>query len=137
MDIQAGKYGDPTRAQQYLDQRTKYDPPPEVKWFFDNKDYINNSGYWQQKEVAFQKLQKFINGLGYQVQSEAELEQLYQMAVENGDPRARQLQRLVNRVGTDSEQIHQKMRRADPRLNKALVENGYVQQPKRQFGTPI
>jgi hypothetical protein len=137
IDIKAGRYGDAARAQQYLDERTKFDPPPEAKWYFDNKDIIKEAGFYDQKEVAFEQIKPMVKSMGYDFQSENDLETAAREAVNNGDPRARQLLRLVTQVGTREERIHKQMETKSPELRKALVENGVISKPRRELGQPV
>lgn len=128
--VAAGEFG--PRAQQYLDERRKFQPPPELAWFFDNKKTIEEAGYWEVKDAAYEQIKPLVESLGYDAPTARDLELLYGQLVSAGDPRARQVNRLLSRLQTATDRLHQRMRRSVEGLETALFQNGFIERPKYQ-----
>ena len=72
--IQSGAFGDPARARAYIDDRRKFELPPELKWYTDAKQVLEDKQYWEQKDVAFKEVANIIHSQFPDVNSARELE---------------------------------------------------------------
>lgn len=128
-DIKAGAFGDPAAAQKIIDERQRFSVPPELQWYMDNKDVISEAGYWDTKDTVFQSYVDQIHSFRdfRDVESAGGLQARILLLSETGNTvAARQGQNYLRLIEKVSGQLHERMRRADSRLDRALVENGYT-----------
>lgn len=108
---------------------------PELKWFYDNKELIRNSGYFETTQVVVDRMKTAIRAAVPGAESYSDLQEAYNKAQRDGNVgMSLRLLGLINRISSQVNPIHQQMTRKNPLLYKALVENGYVKQAK---GRPL
>ena len=131
--VAAGEFGPPARAQQFLDERRKFELPAEVKWFEANQEYIESANYWPVKEAMFaERILPSLASMGLNITSASELQQAENLAIEQGDQDTfRRLRLYNNRLNEMTSRARQLMRRRDPKLDRALKENGMIDVPVR------
>ena len=132
-DIKSGFYGDPRRAQEFLDERLVFKGNPNVKWYFDNKSIIRETlmdeyNYWDQKDRAFDELQSVVSSAaGRNVSTYNGLvEEINAATIQNNIRKASRLKIILNRIDRKSDLYRKRMRKKNPGLEKALRENGYL-----------
>ena len=128
--IEDSEFGNPARARQQLEERRRFDPPEELNWFFDNKELIDESGYWEVKDTIFELVRPTIARLGIAAESARELELLMAQAAEAGERREfATLRQLINRINSVTSTRRQQLRARSPELDRALRENGVIDIP--------
>ena len=83
--IKAGEFGDPARAQQYLDERRKFNLPEELSWYTEANEVVKANEYWEQKDVAFAELFNLISKQFPDIDSARELENQVAIAKSEGN----------------------------------------------------
>jgi hypothetical protein len=133
IDIKGGVFGDPRRAQEFLDERLVFKGNPNVKWYFDNKNVIrevlmDGFNYWDQKDRAFNELQASVSKLaGRNINTYNGLvEEISASVRENNIRKVTVLKNMLNRIDRKSDLYRKRMRKKNPELEKALIENGYL-----------
>ena len=127
--VSNGLFGSVSRAQEVLSERTGFQPPPELAQFFANKAYVQKAGYWDEKDRAFRELARDIKSdrTFATIESAGELAakalQLENAGDIDGAAYAKGWLRAIDRVAGAQ---HRLMRIQDPKLDRALLQNGYT-----------
>lgn len=128
--IESGVYGDPQRAKMVLEERRRFDSPTD-DWFEDNSDVIRNSGYWETTDAAYLKVAKLAQKFDSNIHSVTDLQRAITRAGNEGNTKlATQLGAVWQTMENISGQYKEVMRVKNPRLDRALFENGYVSKVK-------
>lgn len=99
---------------------------PRLDWYFNNKKIIRDADYFGTLDVAFGKVGKN-EAAGLGVTSFNQLLIALRRAQNNGNIRAEELlERIASRVQKLSSEMRIDMRRKNPQLDAALIQNGYV-----------
>lgn len=116
--VAEGEFGDPELANRYLTERRKFALPPELKWYEDANAKVKASGYWEQKEVAFNELRSIINQRFPEIEDPRSLE----YALENASTpmEAQSLKVLVNLLNKRTGEKRKVLKAKDPELAKSL-----------------
>lgn len=123
--IQAGDFGDPARAQQYIDERRKFKLPPELQWYEDAKEVVKGAQYWEQKDIAFAEIADIVKTLLPEVDSARELEQALDQAVMSGNVvEAKRINTYVKLLNNRTEQKRKLLKFRSPELKSALAALG-------------
>ena len=110
---------------------------PQVQWYYDNREVINQAGYFKTADVAFEKFKTSIQRIAPGADALSDLYTAQNQAIIKGDKSAyAYTSALINQVTAYSEYLKQVMRIKQPELMKALVQNGYVSQPKNLAFAP-
>jgi hypothetical protein len=112
-----------------IDERSGQEHAPEAAWYFENKKVIQNSGYFGTLDTAFNQLSagRFSN-LG--ISSYNELAIALRRAEKQGNITAvRRLKEISKQVERLSDSMRRTMRKQNPKLDTALLQNGYVSKP--------
>ena len=112
-----------------IDERSGQEHAPEAAWYFENKKIIQNSGYFGTLDTAFNQLSagRFSN-LG--ISSYNELAIALRRAEKQGNMTAvRRLKEISKQVERLSDSMRRTMRKQNPKLDTALLQNGYVSKP--------
>ena len=132
-DIASGVYGPPDRAQEFLNERVVFRGNPSVEWFFDNKNTIRSVemdgfNYWNQKDKAFDEFSKVVTkAAGRNVGTyNGLLEEIVQAKNDNNIRKLTLLKTIRNRIDRRTDIYRKRMRRKNPEVEKALMENGYL-----------
>lgn len=127
-EVASGVYGNAARAQAYLDERTRFEEPPESKWFADNEDIIRDAGYWSERDLAFEE----IKGMAAQegITAAHELDRALVAATQQGDTaRIATLGALIRVLDRMTGRRRELLRLQNPDLDQALLANGVVSTP--------
>ena len=154
IDIENGYYGNPDRAMEFIEERTVEVIPPELDWYFINKEYIANATenggydkdrkkrytYWGQKDRAFKERKGAVDRLvgDNTTRSFGDMVEAYNRMIQaENNPRLRAntpnyrnapaLLGLINKIQNTSAKYKERMRASDPELKKALEANGYIE----------
>ena len=113
----------------HIDERSGAEHPPEVQWYFNNKKIISESGYWSSLDAAFNsRVGRFARSAGFR--SYQELETALKRSESQGNVSAsRKLQSFIDSVRRESDNNRRQLRTANPALDNALLQNGYVTVP--------
>ena len=112
----------------YVEQRRRAEHAPEVQWFFDAKQAVNESGYYDTYNKALESV-RAPEGIT-KPRSYAELVSL---AETEPDTRTRRrYQSMLNRVEKRSARARQVNRRENRELDEALLLMGRVTEPKNR-----
>ena len=132
-DVKNGLFGNPDRAQEFLDERVIFRGNPNVEWYYANKNVIQEItmkgfNYWDQKDRAFLELQgTVVRAAGRNISTyNGLLEEIKEAALNNDKVRANRLGRILNRIDRKTDRYRKAMRRFSPDVEKALMENGYL-----------
>ena len=108
----------------YVNERRVAKHDPSVQWFFDNEKTISGSGYYQKADIAFEKVRQM---LPETIPSYSALIAAQGQAVQAGDMRTANFLKMVkNRIDTLADRDRTALRRQNPELDHALLENGRV-----------
>jgi len=112
-----------------IDERSGQEHAPEAAWYFENKKIIQNSGYFGTLDTAFKEVAKGrFRNLG--VNSYNELAIALRRAEKQGNITAvRRLEQMSQAIERLSDGMRQTMRKQNPKLDAALLQNGYVSKP--------
>lgn len=112
----------------FIEDQTSAPHDPSVQWYFNNKKYITDSGYYDVADAAFAKVAARVRDLG--IESYGELIAASGAAKRTGDRQAEaRLAPHVRTVSNFIEDAHQKMRRQDPKLDASLISIGRATKP--------
>lgn len=132
-----GEFGDPDRANEFIEERREYEVAPELQWYEDNKTYIRDAlfqeyGYWGQASRAFAKYRKqAVRAAGRDIKTLNALKRELEHALTSNDVvRAKKMHSVIGRIDSLAGKYRRVMRRKDEDLNRALFENGYVDDPR-------
>lgn len=130
--IDAGEFGEPARAHEFIDERREAVPPPELQWFEDNMDIIrettvNGYNYWDQLDRAFEKYQGRASRIaGYPINSYKAIEQAVRQSAHEGNRSvAVRLTGVLKNINSAAQSHRKRMRRKNKELDEALRANGY------------
>ena len=124
-------YGTLTPLQQKALEERAIPRDPSVQWYYTNRDLIRQSGYFDTADQAFDKFKKSVARVAPGAATLTELYQAQNQAVLNKDQTAYAvISGMLNQVNAYSEALKRRIRAKDPELVKALIQNGYLQQPK-------
>lgn len=132
--IEAGEFGDPALAQRFIDERKKPFHEPEVQKFFDLKDYVSDSGYYDTADSAFARYASAVGRIfGIESAGYGDLLSGITKAERSGDARTlaalKQIRSAVDKQVSTARQV---MRLRDPQLDEALIATGKATVPIRQ-----
>ena len=108
----------------FIQQRSKYQATPEAQWWFNNRDYVNSTAYYDIPDTEFQKRAQQIAAINPSVTSYGRLVSAvdyYKLA----DPNM--FNRLNNVLSTIKSSVSDKrltLRQRDPKLDAALYTLG-------------
>ena len=138
--ISTGKFGDPLRAREFIEERREFEVAPELQWFEDNMDYIRETtlqghNYWDQLDRAFAKYSKQIELVAHrEVKSHRDLKATIRTALQQNDKRtAMRLDNFRRKIEALRTKYRKVMRRKDKKLDEALRENGYLDDLRISF----
>lgn len=120
-------YGDPDAVREGLEKRRAFKPPPELAWFFENKEIVRQAGYWDAKDRAFTEIADEIQRDYPEIQSAGQLlAKVVQLENAGMEDEAYTLSAAIKFMDKIASQEHRLMRMDNPRLDRALKENGYT-----------
>ena len=123
--IKAGEFGEPARAQAYIDERRKFKLPPELSWYTEAKEVVKDTQYWEQKDIAFAEISDIITNAFPDVSSARELEQKRDEAEMQGDLfAAKRIEKFINVLNNRTEQKRKLLKLNNPELKVALTALG-------------
>ena len=123
--IKAGEFGEPARAQAYIDERREFKLPPELSWYKEAKKVVKDAQYWEQKDVAFAEISDVITNAFPDVSSARELEQKRDEAEMQGDLfAAKRIEKFINVLNNRTEQKRKLLKLNNPELKVALTALG-------------
>lgn len=106
---------------------------PDLDWYFNNKQIIQNSDYFKNKQVAFDKLVGSIQSVVPGAENYSDVQEALREAERKGDKlKYFKINALIARINQQTSTINNQLLRKNPTLYKALVENGYLQQARSQ-----
>jgi hypothetical protein len=112
----------------FVEQRKRTLHDPSVQWYYDQRDIVSGSGYYDQNDVAFNKLRA---RMPQGIDSFGDLIQERNFALVNGDTRtAANLTRFISRVQKVANRQKQIIRRRNPEVDIALILTGRVTKPQ-------
>ena len=128
-EIENEVFDDPARARQILAERTSFQYPPELEWFFKNKKLVQEVGYWDARDRAFKEIEADLanepgmTGIYSAGQLMAKAIHLEDAGDLEGAALANSYVRAIDRVASRE---HRQMRVENPGLDRALLMNGYI-----------
>ena len=103
----------------------------ELKWYYENKEVIRNSGYFEVTQATIDQMKPLLRATVPGLNTYTDLQiALYEAQNSGNTGRALRIMALIDRVGQRTQAVHNQMTRKNPLLYKALVQNGYLQQAK-------
>ena len=131
--IDAGEFGDPARASEFIEERSQIQHAPEVQWYFDNDAVMDAAGYWDLRTETFEQFRPVLASRGFgNIDTVTELQRVLVAATANGDQQtALVLGAFLRRIDAITGRQREIMRRQNPILDEALFENGWVSKPLR------
>lgn len=112
----------PEQAQFIQDSVGSTQHDPSVQWYFDNKKYISNSGYYNIADQEFAKVASRV--ADFNITTYSQLSAAVDAAKMNGDlATQRRLQGVLSAVDSRIGVLRKQMRINDPSLDAALVVN--------------
>lgn len=109
---------------QFIEDRARPDHTPTTQWFFNNREYISDSGYYDIPDAEFDRFRSRIQSIEPNVTSYGQLLSVLD-ALKLADPQA------YNRLNTVSKplrsritNLRERARVRDPKLDRALYEIG-------------
>lgn len=126
-----GEFGDAEKALAFIEERRKAANAEEVQWFFDNEDTIDAAGYWDLRSASFDQFRGMLAANGHSdIQNVTELDRAITAAAGKGDTTtANLLMRFRQRIDAVTGRNREMMRKTNPGLDIALIENGWVSKP--------
>ncbi len=113
------------QQREFIEQRAKPDHDPTIQWYFDNKEYVNNSKYYDVTDEIFDQFRGVVQRLFPQVESYSDLLKLQTTAATANDRvTERRAKTLINRISSRVSKRRERMRKLDPNLDRALFEIG-------------
>ena len=124
-DIAAGKYGDPKRAREMIDERRRPVHNPAIQWYYDNKKIISDSNYYGVREEEFAKMADIVGRMaGEPIDSYIGIERAIARATSDGNAGlAARLKLLKSRIDQRVSSQRERKRLLSPELDAALVQN--------------
>lgn len=105
---------------QFIEERKLPTHDPSVEWYFNNKRYINGSGYYDIMDTEFTR-----SPAARQFDSYGALIAAYDAAVRSGDePLKKRLRALKSPIDKRASDKKKTLRRKDPQLDAALISIG-------------
>lgn len=131
--IDAGDYGPPKDARAMIEGRRRSEHTPEVQQFFDAKDRINESGYYDVTDEVYAQLRPSVERqLGQPMPTfTALLAALNQAKLQNEPQVVATIERLRSLVNKRADPQQLRMRKMDPGLDEDLRMLGRVTKPAR------
>ena len=109
----------------FVEARRKADHDPLVQWYFNDKEYVNDSGYYDVATTKFARRAKSIQARFPEIQSYNDLRTALDTASRSGDtPVGRRLSAILGPIQADIDSKRESMRRKDAKLDRALFELG-------------
>ena len=112
----------------YVDERRKTEHAPEAAFYFANEDVISESDYWSVTDAAFDR---FKGRMPQGIETYSQLALAFSTAKRQGELGDREAMRLARRLNNLKNAVDrfggrqkEQMRRRDPVLDRALLENG-------------
>ena len=126
--IEAGEFGDPEAAKQAIAERTRPQHTPEVQAFFDARQRISDSGYYDVVDDVYAKFRPRIADLvGADLVTYGEFQVALSRAARGGDMQlAARLKAFENAINRGVEPMRKRMRIQNPQLERDLVMTGRV-----------
>lgn len=110
---------------EFIDARARRDNAPEVEWFFNNKKFISDSGYYDVTDEVFDRFSSRVSRVFDGVTTYSDLKTLETSAAFNGDVRTHTLaKRLLGQIDREVSKRRENMRRRNPQLDAALWHTG-------------
>lgn len=114
----------PTQVE-FIENRRRAEHDPVIQWYYNNKDVIRNSGYYDIVDEEFTRLSSAIKDAFPEVQSYGDLLALESQAQITSDQRLlNRVRRYLNRIDRVASRRKEQLRRKNPKLDRALLENG-------------
>ena len=111
----------------FIEERRRADHDPTVQWFYNNKDYINDTGYFGLIDDAFNRFKSSVQRSFPEVNSLSELEAIRSRArLANDRATEGRVSALISRIRKVVDSQRERMRKRDPKLDAALWHNGYT-----------
>lgn len=108
----------------FINQRSQAEHSPLAQWFYDNRQFVNGSGYYDVADEEFERFRSQIERIDDSITSYGQL----QVAVDNGrlenSLQSRQLKSILNRISNRVEKQRERLRRTNPELDAALYSLG-------------
>ena len=116
---------------EFIEGRVRAGHDPSTQWYFDNKQYISESGYYDAADAEFARVSARLAPQG--IGSYSALVAAVGFAEMRGEiGEARRLASILRPVDARIEKARERMRRANPALDAALVVNrGYTPKSAR------
>lgn len=111
--------------QAFVDGRRRSEHDPVADFFFKNKDYIGQSGYYDTIDEAFKKNQFRVRAVLPGATSYNDLVEASNLARVSGDIATyKRIEKVINKISSAASEQKEKMRKKDAQLDKALFETG-------------
>ena len=110
--------------QNFIKERRKAEHNNYVKWFYDARDYINTSDYYNIVEKEFSGFQSQANSIVPGVQTLGDLEVAENLARQSDPALYKRIKTLRNRISSRADKKKEALRRKDAKLDWALFETG-------------
>ena len=112
----------------YVEQRKRAEHAPEAQWYFDAKETLDKSGYYDANDSVLKRISAARPDLLAGIDTYAELLRERQRALRTGDrKRVALLDYIVDQVASYGSKVKEQLRATNPEVNDALVDLGRVQ----------
>lgn len=109
----------------FIDMRSRRGNAPEVEWFYNNREYINNAGYYDVSDTVFERFSSQARRTFPEVQTYGDLISIQTQASLSGDyRRERQASNILARIDREVGKRREQLRKRDPKLDAALWHTG-------------
>lgn len=113
-----------TEQQDFIDARAKAEHDPLTDWYYNNKEYLGKSGYYDVSDTAFAPYIRRAQSINPDIQSYGDLLAAMDQTKVTNPSLYKRLNVIENQVSAKVDDQHQKLRRKDPKLDAALYTLG-------------
>ena len=108
----------------FVENRRKAQHNGAVSWFYEAKEHINKSKYYNTIDQSFTRFAGSADRVVPGVTSLADLEEAYNIARLEDPALAKRIQVVLNKISADASKKKETLRKQDPKLDWALYETG-------------
>jgi hypothetical protein len=114
----------------FIEDRSRPEHAPEVDWYYQSKDIVSGSGYYDTIDAAFDMLSPALSNIKPPVANYSDLLRRIQTAKQSGDiANLNQLEAIKDAMGRTAGAQKRLLRVGNPALDQALLQLGRVSTP--------
>ena len=108
----------------FIEQRSKYQATPEAQWWFNNRDYVNSSKYYDIPDRVYKQYANQVRAVDRNIQTYGQLLNALDYLKYSNFNKYQQLNKIMNGIKTDVSDERKALREKDPKLDAALYTLG-------------